>query len=60
MRLKERQFRPEVLVESSETLEIIELYPDDKYLPNFLLPGRMYVLQPTEWDAEFRSRRQLS
>lgn len=39
MRLKQRSLGSEILVENADSLEIIESYPDDKYLPSFLLRG---------------------
>jgi hypothetical protein len=43
MRLKQRSLGSEILVRGAGSLEVIESYPDDKYLPSFLLRG--------EWDA---------
>jgi hypothetical protein len=39
-RLHERSLTAEMLVSAADTLEIIESYPEDKYLPSFLLKGR--------------------
>ena len=39
MRLEQRSLRSKMLLEAAETLEIIEAYPDDKYLPSFLVRG---------------------
>ena len=39
MRLKERLLGSETLIKGAPSLEIIESYPDDKYLPSFLLRG---------------------
>jgi hypothetical protein len=39
MRLQERRLTGDVLREAAGTLEIIEEYPHDKYLPSFLLRG---------------------
>jgi hypothetical protein len=39
MRLKQRRLGSEILVKSADSLEIIESYPEDKYLPSFLLRG---------------------
>jgi len=39
MRLQQRTIRAETLLAGVESLEIIEGYPDDKYLPSFLLRG---------------------
>jgi len=39
MRLQQRALTTEVLHDSMATLEIIEAYPQDKYLPSFLLRG---------------------
>ena len=39
MRLKPRWLGSEILVEGIGSLEIIESYPDDKYLPSYLLRG---------------------
>lgn len=39
MRLKQRSLGSEILIGEAESLEIIESYPDDKYLPSFLLRG---------------------
>jgi hypothetical protein len=39
MRLKQRWLGSEILVQGIGSLEIVESYPDDKYLPSFLLRG---------------------
>jgi hypothetical protein len=39
MRLKQRLLESEVLLKAVASLEIIESYPDDKYLPSFLVRG---------------------
>lgn len=39
MRLKQRSLGSEMLIQGADSLEIIESYPDDKYLPSFLLRG---------------------
>jgi hypothetical protein len=39
MRLKRRSLGREILMKAADLLEIIESYPDDKYLPSFLLRG---------------------
>ena len=39
MRLKQRSLGSETLIKGADSLEIIESYPDDKYLPSFLLRG---------------------
>ena len=39
MRLQQRGLTAATLHETMETLEIIEAYPQDKYLPSFLLRG---------------------
>ena len=39
MRLKQRSLGSEMLMGGADSLEIIESYPDDKYLPSFLLRG---------------------
>jgi hypothetical protein len=39
MRLKQRSLGSEILIKGAASLEIIESYPDDKYLPSFLLRG---------------------
>jgi hypothetical protein len=39
MRLKQRSLGSEILMKGAASLEIIESYPDDKYLPSFLLRG---------------------
>ena len=39
MRLHQRRLDGSILVRAMTTLEIIEAYPDDKYLPSFLLRG---------------------
>jgi hypothetical protein len=41
MRLKQRSLGSEMLIQGSDSLEIIESYPDDKYLPSFLLRGEV-------------------
>jgi hypothetical protein len=41
MRLKQRSLGSEILVKGTDSLEIIESYPDDKYLPSFLLRESM-------------------
>lgn len=39
MRLQQRGLDAEALRNAIASLEIIEAYPDDKYLPSFLLRG---------------------
>jgi hypothetical protein len=39
MRLQQRGLPADILRNGRETLEIIEAYPHDKYLPSFLLRG---------------------
>ena len=39
MRLQQRGLDGEALCNAISSLEIIEAYPDDKYLPSFLLRG---------------------
>jgi hypothetical protein len=39
MRLQKRALTAAMLHDAVETLEIIEAYPQDKYLPSFLLRG---------------------
>ena len=39
MRFQERALTAEMLRSAVETLEIIEMYPEDKYLPSFLGRG---------------------
>ena len=39
MRLQQRALTAAMLRDTMETLEIIEAYPQDKYLPSFLLRG---------------------
>lgn len=41
MRLQERRLNGGMLVNAIDTLEIIETYPQDKYLPSFLLRGEV-------------------
>lgn len=41
MRLKQRSLGSETLIKGVDSLEIIESYPDDKYLPSFLLRGEI-------------------
>jgi uncharacterized protein DUF4258 len=39
MRLHQRRLTAEMLHDATATLEVIEAYPDDKYLPSFLVRG---------------------
>jgi hypothetical protein len=39
MRLQQRNLTSELLFDAVDTLEIVEAYPRDKYLPSFLLRG---------------------
>jgi hypothetical protein len=39
MRLQQRGLNAEMIGSAIETLEIIEMYPQDKYLPSFLVRG---------------------
>jgi uncharacterized protein DUF4258 len=39
MRLEQRSLGSEMLLKGADSLEIIESYPDDKYLPSFLVRG---------------------
>jgi hypothetical protein len=41
MRLQERRLTGDVLRQAVSTLEMIEEYPHDKYLPSFLLRGEV-------------------
>ena len=41
MRLQERRLTGDLLRRAGATLEIIEEYPHDKYLPSFLLRGEV-------------------
>jgi hypothetical protein len=41
MRLQERRLNGDVLREAAATLEIVEEYPHDKYLPSYLLRGEV-------------------
>ena len=40
MRLQRRFIRREVVLDAVESYEIIEAYPEDKYLPSYLVLGR--------------------
>jgi len=40
MRLKDRFLRREMILESADYYEIIEAYPEDKYLPSYLVYTR--------------------
>ena len=40
MRLRERSMNRQMILGSIETYEIIESYPDDKYLPSYLVYAR--------------------
>ena len=37
MHLQQRSLNSELLLQGMDSMEIIEAYPDDKYLPSFLL-----------------------
>ena len=37
MRMDERSISREAILETTENYEIIEAYPDDKYLPSYLV-----------------------
>ncbi|MBL8210061.1 MAG: DUF4258 domain-containing protein [Bryobacterales bacterium] len=37
MRLRERRISAEMVLSASKTFEVIESYPDDKYLPSYLV-----------------------
>jgi hypothetical protein len=41
MRLEQRSLGSEMLLKAIDSLEIIEAYPDDKYLPSFLVRGEV-------------------
>ena len=41
MRLQERRLNSELLRKAIDTFEIIETYPQDKYLPSFLMRGEV-------------------
>lgn len=58
-RLKQRSLNSDLLLEAMPSLEIVESYLDDKYLPSFLLREevKMYVPSSLEWDADCRIRR---
>lgn len=40
MRLRQRSLNGGILVEAAGSLELIESYPDDKYLPSYLVRGQ--------------------
>jgi len=40
MRLKDRFLRRETIMEAADEFEIIEAYPEDKYLPSYLVYAR--------------------
>ena len=42
MRLQQRALPAEILNDALSTLEIIEAYPQDKYLPSFLVRGESH------------------
>lgn len=53
MRLAGRQIPRETLLGAVDTLEIVEAYPDDKYLPSYLVLGRangegVHILMATD------------
>ena len=41
MRLEQRSLGSEMLLKGADSLEIIEAYPKDKYLPSFLVRGEV-------------------
>jgi hypothetical protein len=41
MRLEQRSLGSEMLLKGAHSVEIIESYPDDKYLPSFLVRGEV-------------------
>lgn len=41
MRFIQRALSAKLLVEAAESFEILEAYPDDKYLPSYLLRGQI-------------------
>jgi hypothetical protein len=57
MRLRQRNLTAQALCNSVASLEIIEAYPDDKYLPSFLLTGKcdglnFHVLLATDLEGD--------
>jgi uncharacterized protein DUF4258 len=40
MRLGQRFIGRETIIQSADTYEIVEAYPEDKYFPSYLLLGR--------------------
>lgn len=40
MRLEQRSIPREMIIQAAESYEMVEGYPDDKYLPSYLLLGR--------------------
>lgn len=40
MRLRERSLSGGLLLNAATTLELLESYPDDKYLPSYLVRGQ--------------------
>ena len=40
MRLQQRRLSAEMLTDAVASFEVIESYPDDKYLPSFLIRGK--------------------
>jgi hypothetical protein len=57
MRLQQRRLTGGILVNAIDTLEIIETYRQDKYLPSFLLRGEVpafvfHVLVATDLEGD--------
>ena len=40
MRLGQRFIARETIIQAADSYEMVEEYPEDKYLPSYLLPGR--------------------
>ena len=54
MRLRGRYIRRETVLDAVESYEIIEAYPEDKYLPSYLVLARLagevfHVYLPQTW-----------
>jgi len=45
MRLAGRYIPRESILEAAETLELVEAYPDDKYLPSYLVLARAGLMR---------------
>jgi hypothetical protein len=58
LRLKGRFVLRQTILDAVDSYEIVESYPDDKYLPSYLVLARLtYRPSLDEWEDDLKTRR---